>query len=546
MYQKIILRFILFFFLAVVLSPALASSQSLPTPDTSKALRSNPKRLLQVQGLFDALAAKGENLPVIVELNTSFLPEGKLSGVQAVTDQRSRIAGVQGQVINALQGLAVENIKKFGTIPFMGMKVDQNALNGLVNNPWIKNIGEDQLERPSLDLSVPRIGGDQAWAAGFTGIGWAVAVLDSGVDKIHPFLTGKVVSEACYSTTDPNYNATSVCPEGNDSSTVAGSGENCTVAGCGHGTHVAGIVAGTGAFDDATGTSFSGVAKGANVIAVQIFSRIDDTNWCGGEPTCIGSFESDQISGLERIYALRNTYNIASVNMSLGGGQYYSNCDAAQSSRKAIIDNLRGAGIATVIASGNEYFTDSMNAPGCISTAVSVGATDGSDVVASYSNSALFLNLLAPGSAINSSVPGGTYESWSGTSMATPNVAGCWALIKQAAPSASVDQVLAALKSTGTLIMDAKNSITKPRINCYAALQQLAPGADFSWPMFLPAITRKHPETYWGASSAVYCTSSAATFSLTSSGVTKNSACDAGGCAGGSGTFEGWVTTDPG
>ena len=68
----------------------------------------------------------------------------------------------------------------------------------------------------------------------------------------------------------------------------------------------------------------------------------------------------------------------------------------------------------------------------------------------------------------------------------------------------------------------------------------------YPWPMFLPAMTRKHSETYWGALSYVYCGTSTATFSLSSSGVTKTSVCQAGGCAGGTGTFEGWVTTTPG
>ena len=201
------------------------------------------------------------------------------------------------------------------------------------------------------------------------------------------------------------------------------------------------------------------------------------------------TWSSDQILGLERVYELRDTFDIASVNMSIGGDRYYdqTTCDAANSSRKAAIDNLRGAGIATIIASGNDGYIDSIGSPGCISSAISVGSTwdsagwtnncDGHtggttavDDVACYSNSASFLDLLAPGSYIESSVPGGGYESWHGTSMAAPHVAGCWAILKEQLPGASVAEIETALKNSGTPVTDWRNSIVVPRINCDLAL----------------------------------------------------------------------------
>jgi hypothetical protein len=102
-----------------------------------------------------------------------------------------------------------------------------------------------------------------------------------------------------------------------------------------------------------------------------------------------------------------------------------------------------------------------------------VGSTTKSDVVSSFSNSASFLSLLAPGESITSSVPGGAFAVESGTSAAAPHVAGAWAILKQAKPAATVSQILTALTSTGVPITDPKNGLTKPRIRVNLALQNL-------------------------------------------------------------------------
>lgn len=297
------------------------------------------------------------------------------------------------------------------------------------------------------------------------GTGWAVAVLDTGVDKVHPFLTGKVVEEACFS-------GNSNCPNGSPTQLGPGAGVPCIYApnGCRHGTHVAGIAAGRG-------SSFSGVARGADLIAIQVFSSFTGTNNCGtGEDPCPLSFASDQIAGLERVFTLRTSRQIAAANMSLGGGKFLdqASCDAENVARKAAIDNLRSVGIATVIASGNDGFHDGLNAPACISSAVSVGSTTKTDQVSSFSNSASFLSLLAPGSSINSSVPGGDFAFFNGTSMAAPHVAGAWAILKQRAPTATVAAVLNALRSTGLPVTDTRShNLTTPRIRIFRALNAL-------------------------------------------------------------------------
>ena len=407
---------------------------------------------------------------VIVHLAVPMTPEGLLADSAAVQAQRQGIASAQNTVLGVLGGVSHRVLHRYDTLPFLALELGPGPL-AILNalGSVIARVEEDTLDAPMLAESVPLVHGNQAWAAGFTGAGQVVAILDTGVDKNHSFLTGKVVEEACYS---GNGN----CPNNQMSQTGPGAGVPCTYAAsaCRHGTHVAGIAAGSGA-------TFSGVAKGANLMAVQVFSRFTGAANCGGgEDPCALSFTSDQLAGLERVFALRNSHSFASVNMSLGGGQSFSNCDG--DSRKVAIDNLRSVGIATAIASGNNGFTNSLSFPACISTAISVGSTDDgsngtvADAVSSFSNSASFLSLLAPGRWINSSIPNNLFANFAGTSMATPHVAGAWAVLKQAKPSATVPEVLTALRNTGVAITDPRNSVTKSRIRIFEALQALLLG----------------------------------------------------------------------
>ncbi len=446
------------------------------------AAQSAPETVEKVKGL-RAKASKDGTVRVIVGVSAAFTPEGSLAQAE-VPRQRKDIAGMQEALLAILPSVAARpgHSKRFETIPFMALTVTPTELETLLNQPEVNTIQEDFAYEVSLAYSVPLIYGGSLWGGGFSGVGQVVAILDTGVDKNHQLLSGKVSSEACYSTnySDANQTITSVCPGGVTASTAAGSGVPCSMSKCDHGTHVAGIVAGKSGIN---GSIPGGVAKDANLIAIQVFSKVVSST-CSSATPCTLSFSSDQISGLERVYALRGTYNIASVNMSIGGGRYYSqsSCDSANLAVKAAIDTLRAVGIATVIASGNESYTDSTAAPGCISSAVSVGATSakvtnnsclgGIDAVSCYSNSASFLSLLAPGSDIYSSIPG-SYAYKSGTSMATPHVAGAWAVLKQKKPAATVTEVLGILESTGVPIMDSRNGITKKRISVKNAVNSI-------------------------------------------------------------------------
>ena len=411
-----------------------------------------------------------DSVRVIVSLDVPFRPEHSMTAAQEAR-QRAAIAAAGQGLLARLAGGRFPRF--FSTLPYLAIEVDAADLPVLAAAPEVASIELDALARPTLAQSTPLVGAVAAWAAGYTGAGWTVAVLDTGVEKTHPFLAGRIVSEACFSTTSSF--SSSVCPGGAASSTAPDSALPCSMSNCGHGTHVAGIAAGSGA-------SFSGVARDASLIAIQVFSA---STSCGSDPVpCPRSFQSDQIAALERVYTLRNTLNIAAVNMSLGGGLFTSPCDT--NATKAAIDQLRSAGIATVISSGNDGQSGSISSPACISTAVSVGSTtDGSfgqavDQVSSFSNSSPYLTMLAPGQVITSSVPGGGFANFTGTSMAAPHVAGAWAVLRSRRPDATLDEILAAVVSTGPGILDLRNGLVKPRLQVDAALQALVPPCTYS------------------------------------------------------------------
>ena len=243
--------------------------------------------------------------------------------------------------------------------------------------------------------------------------------------------------------------------------------------GCDHGTHISGIAAGNGIGKGGIHENFRGVAPGAQIIGVNVFSIFNDA-LCGSQPKpCPLTYDSDQIRGLEYVYSLRDTYNIAAVNMSLGRGRFYNTCDDNVSAGyTSIVSNLNMAGIAVIAGSGNDGFTDSMRTPACLTGVVAVGAIYDNGAVTNFSNTAPFLDLLAPGSGVTSPGPGGVYEDWQGTSVSTPFVAGAWAIMRQAYPTAGLDEILNLLVTNGIPVLDTRPvvDITKPRIRIGASI----------------------------------------------------------------------------
>ena len=381
---------------------------------------------------------------------------------------------------NFLAGHGLQRLKSLHWLPIEVYELTPTQLDMVLDSGLLDFVAEDRLNAPQLRISLPYIGGDIAHNAGFTGNGATVAIIDTGVDAAHSAFGGRVVEQACFSTTYAPFGVSSLCPDGTTRQIGPGAAAPCADL-CSHGTHVAGIAAGA---DPAA----PGVAPDANIIAIQAFSYFTRDDECGNNKSpCVRAYDSDLLEALDHVKSLTATYSIAAVNMSLAGGKYTTPC--ASSYFTDYFDELSGVGVLPIAASGNNGYTDAVGSPACSPSALSVGSlSDQNGQVDSYTNSASFLDMLAPGRGIRSAVPGGGYDGKSGTSMAAPHVAGAATLIRAGAPGLSVAEVRTMLTTEADTVLDTRNGLSFPLLN----LQRIA--ATLAGPGELPEITINTPQ----------------------------------------------------
>jgi subtilisin family serine protease len=289
----------------------------------------------------------------------------------------------------------------------------------------VKEVYPNREVKAFLTESVPLINADDVWNLGYTGSGIKIAIIDTGIDYTHPDLGGcfgagcKVIG---------GYDFVN-----NDSDPMDDNG---------HGTHCAGIAAAKG--------TLKGVAPDAKLYAYKVLNSGGSgwTDWIiaginrAMDPNGDGDF-SDRV-------------NVISMSLGAICGSYTNDCGPDDPISQAV-DNAVNNGIVAAIAAGNSGpGENTIASPGTSRKAITVGATDKSDVIANFSSrgpviwngGAIFKpDVVAPGVSINSTILNGGYASWSGTSMATPHVAGAAALIKQAHPDWTPNEIKMALRN---------------------------------------------------------------------------------------------------
>ncbi|WP_326724121.1 S8 family peptidase [Streptomyces sp. NBC_00243] len=273
--------------------------------------------------------------------------------------------------------------------------------------PW----GLDRIDQAALPLSTTYTYPDTA------GTGVTAYVIDTGVRITHTQISGR----ATY-----GYDAVE--------------GDSVAQDGNGHGTHVATTIAG----------STYGVAKKANIVAVRVLDN-------AGSGTTAGV-----IAGINWVTSNHSGPSVA--NMSLGGG--------ASTTLDTAVSNSIASGVTYAIAAGNSNANASSYSPARVAAAITVGATTSTDARASYSNYGSVLDIFAPGSSIVAgyNTSDTATATLSGTSMATPHVAGAAAIYLASHTSATPAQVSAALVAGAT-----SNVVTSPGTGSPNKLLKIVP-----------------------------------------------------------------------
>lgn len=289
--------------------------------------------------------------------------------------------------------------------------------------------------RKFLDTSVPYIGADRLKDSSIDGSGYVIVILDSGIYANHPMISGKVVQEACFTVERSCPNATN-----------RQIGKGAAAPTDWHGTHVAGIASGSA-------NDIVGVAPGANIIPVNVFDKDDSSS------------ETALIESMKWVLSISNDYKIASVNMSLGTSRLYTSyCDNVSPELTSLVHKLYDKNIPVIAATGNSYSLGMAN-PACISKVISVAAMTETGTITSFSNLSDKTTFAAPGYQIKSAAENSTYRVSSGTSMASPHVAGVFALYKQLHPNHDIPTALANLVAISNKAYDNFSRLTIPAIN---------------------------------------------------------------------------------
>ena len=332
---------------------------------------------------------------------------------------------------------------RFHHIPIIAGTIETELLDDLLNVEGVVFLTLNGELRIALDNAIGIHHVDTVWDYGYTGEGISIAIIDTGIDPLHVGLNDF--------DDDPTTNDPKVVAfyDALDDSGDDGSGETEPYDDQGHGSHCAGISAGTGAVDENPmggddSKPYRGVAPDAWLVGVKVLDS-------GGS----GSF-AEVMRGMEWTIDNKIKYNIRAASMSLGGVWLVELTQEQEERITHLANEMVAAGISLMIAAGNSAGYGTIGTPGAAKDVITVGATEDSKDLAVYSSKGpthegqIKPNVAAIGSAVMSveANSGNGYASYSGTSMATPMVAGMAALLLQANPDLQPLMIRTILEST--------------------------------------------------------------------------------------------------
>ena len=435
----------------------LGASSADPLP---KSLQPAVERALRLEILDDDIvtALEAENTARIIAVYR----QGELNSA-AGRIQRANAARAQ------LAAAGYESGRRYEHVPMLAARVDPLALAILLEDPDLLRLSLDPPVQAQLDEAIPLVGLDDLHVASLTGNGVRVAVLDTGVDLAHADLAGAVVDERCFCD-DGFVTPAGCCPNGQANQSGPGAAQDDH----GHGTRVASIITSAGVHASLGG------APDTALVAVKVLNASG------------GGYASDIISGLD--WVLANHPDVVATNMSLGFGLYPGVCDEADATTLSIaslVDQLADAGVIVVGGAGNNGSGNGMIAPACLGSVLGIGAvwdadvgsqtwfgctdsTTAADQVTCWSNSSPTTDLFAPGGRMTASMLNATTVTLAGTSYATPMVTACAAVLASAHPGATRERLETALLTSLTHVVDPRNALSFPRLDCLSAHQLLS------------------------------------------------------------------------
>ena len=299
------------------------------------------------------------------------------------------------------------------------------------------------------------------WDRGFLGAGSSIAFIDQGVNLSHEYFQGQVVDGFClYAAFTTNF-----CPNGTKTQTgVTAASQrivnNFPVMNENHGNMVAGIAAGK-----PNSVAPGGIAPGAKIVMANIDLTLEGIT-----------------AAAQYILDRSDENNTVALSLSFGGlfqeiPRSWLKCDdnPALAGLAGVFKKLRDKGIITFASAGNTPTLDIATSvfPSCLREVVAVGSVNQEGEISWYVTMSQKLELLAPDYAVSANTIG--YLTSSGTSAAAPLAAGAFTLLRSAFPTASSEQILNAMKSTGTKVDDVLRKGI-PMVNLAAAYNQLASG----------------------------------------------------------------------